>query len=231
MPPESDISDIVIYGGGLLGRQVHYLVATYYAERFKILGFVDDVQEKGSYVVDGLVTLGGVDQVSKATNMQPNQVQMVFAIGYSDMTGRRRAFDRAKKKGYAFASLIHPRAIIEKNVTLGEGVIVNAGSIVDQFVSVGDVCYLDIGINLCEKCSIGTNNFICSGTTFGGSVNVGDDNFFGLNSTVVNDVTIGNNNMINAASLVYRNIEDNRKLVEFREQRLVGRPFQHRSAP
>lgn len=215
--------DVLIYGGGLLGRQVHYLVETYFGGSYRILGFIDDVKEKEMEVVNDLRVLGSLEEMNTDPNYVPDRIALIMAIGYSNMPGRFVAFSRAKGMGYRFESLIHPEAVVEKNVRLGEGVVVLAGVVVDQYVEIREANYLDIGVLVGENCMIGANNYFSAGTTVGGSVTIGGGNFFGLSTTVVNDISIGNNNFINAKTLIYKNIGDNRKVVELHEQHLSGK--------
>ena len=216
--------NMLIYGAGLLGKQVHHLVASHFSSNGKVLGFVDDDAAKAqSTVVDGLRNLGPLEAVSTDGAYAPQAVRLVLAIGYSDMKARRQAFRRAKAMGYRFETLIHPGAHVERDVHLGEGVIILAGAVVDQSVTVGDGNYLDIGTLVGEDSVLGANNYLSAGATIGGGVTIGEDNFVGLGVTVVNNVSIGNNNFINAQTLVYRPLGDNRKLVEVHDQRSVSR--------
>ncbi len=215
--------DVLIYGAGLLGRQIHYLIDIYFKDRFKILGFIDDAREKGLSVVNDLHILGSLKEIYEDGNYSPDKVKLVLAIGYSDMQARRNAYNNAKELGYEFEGIIHPEAVVEKNAEIGEGVIILAGVVVDQYVAVRDINYLDIGTMMGENTIIETNNYFSAGTTVGGSVRIGENNFFGLNSTVVNDVSVGSNNFINAKALIYKNLGDNKKVIEFYEQRIIGR--------
>lgn len=212
--------DVLIYGAGALGRQVHYLADTYFKDRLNILGFIDDFKEKDSIVVDGLRVLGPLSHVS--TVLPPEKTRLILAIGYNKMADRRNAFTMAKELGYRFESLIHPKAMVEENAELGEGVVILAVAIVDQYVKIKEINFMDIGTRIGENTVVGANNYFSAGTTLAGSVTVGENNFFGLNSTVVDGMRIGNNNFINACALVYKYLGDNRKVVEFYEQRIIG---------
>ncbi|UCG15672.1 MAG: hypothetical protein JSV19_10300 [Phycisphaerales bacterium] len=216
--------NMLIYGAGLLGKQIHHLVSAHFSSDWKVLGFVDDDATKTqSTIADGLRNLGPLEAVSSDGAYAPQAVRLALAIGYSDMKARREAFRRAKAMGYRFETLVHPRAHVERDVHLGEGVIILAGAVVDQSVTVGDVNYLDIGTLVGEDSVLGANNYLSAGTTIGGGVTIGEDNFVGLGVTVVNDVSIGNNNFINAQTLVYKPLGDDRKLIELHDQRKISR--------
>lgn len=224
MPKSANFRDVLVYGGGMLGRQVSHLVSVHFGDAYRVRGFVDDAMPIGTTVVGDIKTVGSLGQCASHDEYSPAKMLLVFGIGYSNMAGRRTAFDNAKARGYEFLNLVHPRASVEPSARLGEGVVVLAGAIVDQYVTIGAASYLHIGSKFGEGCVIGANNYFSAGATFGGSVQVGDNNFFGINATIVNDIKIGSDNFVNADSLVYRDVADSLTIVEYREQREVGRP-------
>ena len=217
------MKQVLIYGGGLLGRQVLYLVRTYYQDTLQVVGFIDDIRKQGELVTDDLTVKGSLADIADSPDYSPEKIYLILAIGYSDMNGRGNAFLRAKEKGYEFLNIIHPKACIEKNVRIAEGIIILAGVIIDQFVTLENANYLDIGTLIGENCQIGPNNYFSAGSTVGGSVTIGSDNFFGLNTTITTDVVIGSNNFVNAKTLVYKNIDDHNKVIELHETHLMRR--------
>lgn len=219
--PPAMVEDVVVYGAGMLGRQVAHLLLRHLYKKYRLIGFVDDVQQAGIVVIDGIGVIGSLAQAASGEGSRPADVAMVFAIGYSNMPARQAAFLRAQALGYRLPSLVHPAASVEPTAQLGSAVVVLAGAVVDQYVTLGDLCYLHNGAIVGENCVLGCNNYLSAGTTFGGSVIAGQNNFFGINSTVVNDIKIGSGVFVNAGSLVYKNAPDQMRVVEFREQREV----------
>lgn len=212
---------IVLYGAGKLGKQMHYIVDKYFHDTIKIVGFADDTIEKGTLILNSLHNLGSIIELNSSKNYSPENTKLVLSIGYSNMNGRKIAFTKAKEFGYSFENIIHPKAFVEKNVAIGEGVIILPGVVVDQYVTINDINYLDIGTIIGEETIIGSNNYFSAGSTIAGSVNIGENNFFGLNTTIVNGLTLGNNNFVNAQSLIYKNIGNNKKIATYPEQRII----------
>lgn len=213
--------NILIYGGGALGKQVYYIADTYYKEKLNILGFVDDVQNANTQITKDLTTLGSLSKITEIQEYSPDNVRLLPAIGYSNMHKRGQAFRNAKKLGYIFETLIHPNALVEQNVSIGEGNIILSGAIIDQYAVIDDFNFLDIGIRIGENTVIKENNYLSLGTTIAGSVKIGCNNFFGLNSVVVNDRSVGDNNFINSKALIYKDLDDNKKVVEFYSQHIL----------
>ncbi len=216
--------DLLIYGGGRLGRQLHHLASRHFADRYRIVGFLDDVKPRGTEVVDGQRVLGTPADAASARATAPGTAVLLMAIGYADLRGREAAYRRARELGYRFATLVHPRAWVEPGVHLGEGTVVLAGAIVDQGVRLGAVNYLDIGTLIGEDTRLGRNNYLAAGVTLGGGVTVGRNNFLGLDATVTNEVRLGDDNFFNAKSLVYRDVADGLKYIEVRREFELPRP-------
>jgi len=209
------MENLLIYGAGKLGQQVYYHLNSYYLNKVKVLGFVDDTKPKNEKIIDGLLTLGTFKEIVNEKKYLPTRCKIVFAIGYGNMRGRQTAYQCIIDHGYKLFSMVHPKAIMEKNTTLGEGCIILSGAVIDQGVFIGPICYVDIGVTIGEDCHIGANNYFSASCVVGGSVKIGEGNFFGLNSTIVNDVTLGSNLMVNAQTLVHKNFTDNLQVMEY----------------
>ena len=212
--------DVLIFGGGHLGRQIVHHIKNYCEAN--ILGFIDDTKVVDEQIIGNLNCIGGLDEARKKRKYEPDRVTIVFAIGYSDMCARRHALERVKDAGYSLFSVIHPRSIIEPGAKVGSGVIVLGGAILDQNVIIGDACFVDIGVRIGEDSIVGSNNYFSSGTTIGGGVTIGHSNFFGMDVTVTNEVHVASNVFVNAKTLVPRDIDDNMKIVEMHKVREVA---------
>lgn len=217
-------SRVAFYGSGHLGRQVHHHLSCYHADAVDMLGFVDDTRPAGQEVIAGLRTLGGLDEVMQRAETAPGAMQIVFAIGYSDMQARRRALDRVRAAGYRLLAVVHPRAVVEPGAVIGEGCVLLAGVVVDQQVRVGPACYLDVGVRLTAGTEVGANNYFSTGVSTGSRVRIGDNCFIGMDCTITTEVQLGSNLFVNAKSLVSRNLGDNIKLVEVHKSRELPLP-------
>lgn len=205
---------VLVYGAGELGRQyLHHLVA-HFADRVEPIGFVDDLQPAGAPVAAGLNALGSLAACSGSTAFGPGQAQLLFAIGYTDMTRRHAAMDRVQAAGWQLLTLVHPRASIEPGVELGAGCVVLAGAVLDQGVRLGACCHVDVGVRLTNSTVAGSNNWFSTGTSTGSRVHIGDDCFFGMDCTICNDIRLGSGLQVNAKSLVARDLGDRIKFVQ-----------------
>lgn len=211
-------SQLVIYGGGHLGRQTLTHVVHHFPTD-RVVGFVDDVLEPGALVARDLRCLGGLDWASSSERYGVEQVEVVFAIGYADMAARGKALDAVLDHGYRLFSVIHPHAMVDPSATVGQGCIVLAGAIIDQGASLEVGCYVDIGVRVGEDAVLGQGGYAASGASLGGSVVVGRDCFLGMDCTITTGVTVGRGCFVNAKSLVSRDLRDGVRLVEMHKSR------------
>lgn len=211
---------VLVFGGGALGRQVLRMIA-HHRPDLAVVGVIDDMRTPGTDVMEGVAVIGGLEQ--GATAFPPADHRLVFAIGYNDMRARLAAARRAEAAGYAFETIVHPRAVVEPDVRLGHGCIVGAGAVIDKGVRLGAWSYVDIGVRIGEDSTLGAGNYLSAGCTVAGNVRMGEANFLGLDVTVVTDMEIGNRTFVNAKTLVHRPVPDDMQVVEVHSVRLMAR--------
>jgi sugar O-acyltransferase (sialic acid O-acetyltransferase NeuD family) len=144
-----------------------------------------------------------------------------YVIGIADVDFRKIVINKIKEKGGRFINLIHPTAIVDKNLILGTGNIIGPYTLVDPNVKMGDFNVVLAQSIVSHDCVVGNNN-IFSTTLLCGHVRVGDDNFFGIRATVIPHIHLGNRNKIQAGMLVDNNLSDDSVIFHrFKEKILV----------
>lgn len=111
------------------------------------------------------------------------------------------------EKNRNIVTLIHPNAIVSRDVTIGSGVVImpgavintsseiSRGSIVNTCSSVDHDCCVDsfshvaVGAHLCGNVKIGKNCWIGAGTTIINNVKITDDVIVGAGAVVLDDIT------------------------------------------
>ncbi len=175
-----------------------------------ILGFVDaQSQLKGGKVLDFSV-LGGDDDV---LNYSPEEVLLVNGVGsVGDNKPRQKLFDLFKSRGYRFATVIHPSAIVSPRVTFGEGVQVMAGSIIQIGTQIGQNTIINSGAIVDHDCVIGEHVHVAPGCTISGGVRVGRLAHIGSGSTLIQGLRIGEESLIGAGSVVVKEVAPSTKV-------------------
>ena len=85
-------------------------------------------------------------------------------------------------------SLVHPKAVIGKQVTLGEGSVVMAGAVVNPCCRIGKGCIINTCASVDHDCTIGDYTHISVGAHVAGTVTIGNRTWIGAGATVSNNV-------------------------------------------
>ncbi len=130
-----------------------------------------------------------------------------YVIGIADVDFRKVVINKIKEKGGRFINLIHPTAIVDKNVIIGTGNIIGPYCLVGPNVKLGDFNVILAQSIVSHDCLVGCNNIFAT-SVICGHVKVGDDNFFGARSTVIPHIKIGNRNKIQAGMIVDSDVSE-----------------------
>lgn len=214
---------LLLYGPGDLGKQAAYLIQTHFAKKFKVLGFVADHLAKETEVYKGLQVIGSFQEIINSGDFKPSKVDMLVTVGYLHMDERKRVIKAVVKAGYQMPNIISPFSVIEKNVEMGRGIIIDAGVIIDKNSKIGDCIFMNPGVCIAHDCEIGEGAIFGPRTVLGGFTKIGGYSFMGINCTIINNIKIGDFVFINAASLVTKDIPSFSKFREKRVQKILKR--------
>ena len=155
---------------------------------------LDDVPVMGT---DAVVLSRAPDSV-----VLVNALGNVARVGDSGLTQRRELFTRFKAKGYQFAQVISPDAIVSGRATLEEGCHVITGAIVHPGCIVGVNSIVNTGAQLDHDCCIGAHSHVAPGAVLCGNVTVGAICHIGAGAVIVQGVTIGDGAVVAAGAVV-----------------------------
>lgn len=132
--------------------------------------------------------------------------QVFVAIGNS--TARLDWLDRLQGAGLNVATIIHPSAILSREMSLGTGSLVVAGAVVNIGCMTGKGCIVNSGATVDHDCILGDGVHICPGVNLAGGVQVGDGSWIGIGSSVVQGIRIGAGVMVGAGAAVVDHVAD-----------------------
>ncbi|UZP66738.1 acetyltransferase [Desulfovibrio mangrovi] len=155
-------------------------------------------------------TLGGVPIIAEselAARFPARTTLLVNSVGgVKDMTPRQNVFERFRKLGYRFATLVHPAAFVAEDVLLEEGVQVMAGAMIITGSRIGANTIVNTRASVDHDCLIGAHCHLAPGTTLSGTVTVGDGSLIGTGASVIQGIRIGEHCVIGAGAAVIRDI-------------------------
>lgn len=107
-----------------------------------------------------------------------------------------------------FINVIHPSAVLGKNVILGKGNIIGARTVINSDCIIGDFCLIKSQISIGHDCRIDNFVTIKTGVTVGGMVSIGNHSSIGSKSNIINNLIIGENCFIKESALVLKSVPD-----------------------
>lgn len=183
---------LLIYGAGDFSTTVAALARQCGHE---VVGLIDDTGRNAS-------ALGNFDQVRASHPATEHGIAL--AIGYNNLAARWAAWERVQQAGYPCPALIHPRAYVADEASLGAGCFVMAGAHVDVYANVEAACVLWPLACVNHDTRVGANSFISPSATLCGFVRLGAHSFVGAGAVLVDHVELPPGSFVKAASLVKR---------------------------
>ncbi len=170
----------------------------------EIGGFVVDSQFKNSDEFQSLPVFA-FENIEELVDI--NAVQIVLALGYSNMNEHRKSkYNYCKSKGYKVFTYVSQQAQVFSD-KIGEGSIILPGTYIGPYSEVGICTVIRPGTVLAHHVTIGDFNWIADGCTFGGGVKMGSHCFLGLGTTVRNEISIADYTFAGAQTYLGRDTE------------------------
>jgi sugar O-acyltransferase (sialic acid O-acetyltransferase NeuD family) len=126
-------------------------------------------------------------------------------IAIGDNAGRQRI--AALYQG-RLVVIVHPGAILSRDVRVGEGTIFMAGSIVSAGTVIGENVIINTAASVDHDCVIEAGVHIAPGCRLCGNVQVGEGTLLGAGTVVVPGIRIGKGVFVHAGQTVTANVGD-----------------------
>lgn len=199
--------DLVLIGAGGHG---HVLLATIEQLDGWVIGISDLKLGPGS------ATRGGQPVMQEDEILQrcpPDQVLLVNGVGSVGVPQPRHdVFLRWRARGYRFATIVHPSAIVAPSADLGEGAQIMAGAVIQNDVRIGENALVNTRASVDHDCDIGDSVHVAPGVTISGGVGVGPLSHVGTGASIVQGVRIGRRTMIGAGAVIVGNVADDARV-------------------
>ena len=151
---------------------------------------------------DNIKECGGYPVVCDESIIQSMDADIIVAIG----SASRRRFVQESVPENKLISLIHPSAIIARDVTMGKGTVIMAGTVINPGVKIGKGCIVNTCASIDHDCIIGDYVHVSVDSHLCGTVTVEDNTWIGAGSTIRNNISICKDCTIGAGAVVVKNI-------------------------
>lgn len=190
---------VAIVGAGGFAREVLdvYEARIEQGDDVEVVGFIVEAGYGASgAIVNGLPILGDIDWLRGKAGL----VRAICAVG--DPALRRRLAGRCLEAAVTFDSVVHPRAVITRRVTLGEGTVITAGCVITTNISIGDHVQVNLNCTIGHDSRIDNLATLSPGVHVSGGVTIGEGAFIGTGAVILDGRSIGPWSVIGAGSVV-----------------------------
>jgi sugar O-acyltransferase (sialic acid O-acetyltransferase NeuD family) len=153
--------------------------------------------------------VGTIDDV--ADHLAGDEVALVLGIGLP--RSKAALVERLASCALPWATVVHPRAILGPNVTLGAGTYVAAGAIVTVNVRLGRFVTVNMHCQVAHDDVVGDFTTLHPDVHLAGNVVVGEGGELGTGSIVIPGVRVGDWAVLGAGSVALRSLESAHRYV------------------
>lgn len=168
---------LLIIGAGAMAREA-YQYATESLLDFEFGGFLDS----RSSALAGFVGYPPILSSVEDYNLSKDDV-FLSAIG--DPVQRRHYVEAISSRGGRFISIIHPRAYIGRNVSIGQGCIIAPSVAVTCDVTLGNHVIINVQSSVSHDCTLGDYVTVSPGCHLAGGCQLDEGTFLGCHSALI----------------------------------------------
>ena len=204
-------TNVVILGAGGLAREVYWVFCDSNektAQKWKVLGFIDDNRANLGKNLCGLTVLGDFRWFKRRGI---GQVKAVCAMG--SPRAKRSMVERAARVGLEFCTIVHPSVQMSKYVDLGFGTVITAGCILTTQVRIGNHVFLNLDTTVGHDVVIEGFVNMAPGCHISGNVTLKEGTDLGTGAVVLQGITVGQWSTVGAGAVVIEDVPDNAVVV------------------
>ena len=183
--------DLCIAGAGGVGREAYDAAL---AAGLDVSAFLDDRLAGTS--VRGLPVLAPADAPAGRE----------YLVGIADPRVRNRLANLLEGQRLMPATVIHPRAIIGPETTLGSGCLVLGGAHISSSIRIGDHCQVQYNATVGHDAVFADRVTVYPGANVSGSVFLDEDVTIGSNAVILQGLKIGKGTFVGAGAVVTRDL-------------------------
>ena len=190
--------DIYIVGAGGHGKVVLDIINK--SEQYQAASFLDDDSSLHNETINALKVLGGFKEVLN------DDKAVIIAVGNNKI--REKLFKIMKSNDLEIINAVHPDAVINSFVSMGEGIVIAAGAVINPNAFIEDNVIINTCVTVDHDCLIEKHVHLSPGVNLGGNVTVQRGAHIGIGAAVLPGINIGKNSVVGAGAVVTKDVPD-----------------------
>lgn len=161
----------------------------------KVHGIFDDnIKLLGKRIFD-IPIIGMVEEAKSYGNGK-------FVVAIGDNKVRMSIVEKLGFSPNNFFTVIHPSAILGKDVEVGAGSMILGGVVINTGTTIGEHCIINTSSSIDHHNKISNFVHIAPGTHTGGNVEVEEGAFVGIGTSIIPGIRVGRWSIVGAGSVV-----------------------------
>ena len=194
---------LVILGGG--GHSKMCIDILNITDEYEVVGVLDSLRDKGE-IVSGVEVIGNNSSLEilfkKGIRRAINGVGSVLKPDV-----RKSLYEKLRQIGYKIPNLIHPSAVVEPSVILGEGNQIMMGACVGSDVRIVDNVIVNSGSIISHDSLLNSHSHIAPGAILAGGVTVGELSVVGMGAIIYMNVNVAAKCTIKNGEAIFKDVE------------------------
>lgn len=199
---------LLIYGTGSQAKLVYSELKN--DKRYQVAGFTCDEEffKADTFLDKKVFKFGNIEKF-----FNPEDTYVLSLGVFSSPRKRHQAYTNIKNKGYKFINFISKKAIIPKDIQIGENNVIFSGVYLDFFGKLGNNNVIRPNTYIGHNFEIGNGVYISPGCNIAGYCKIEDLSFVGIGSTIIERKSIAKETLIGAGSLIIKDTEPYSKYI------------------
>ncbi|XPV76208.1 MAG: acetyltransferase [Desulfovibrio sp.] len=201
------MKEILIYGASGHGSVVLDIVEK--SGQYTVAGFIDDgaAADENNREFYGYPILGGIDTLCDI--LQKRDVAVVMGIG--SIPSRKVLVEKilSAVPDCQFPPVIHPTAVIARDVQVGQGTVICANAVLNTAANVGEFCIINTAAVIEHDCSVGNWSMINPNAALGGNTHIGEQCQVCLGASIIHGINVGDNSTVASGATCVRDVPEN----------------------
>jgi len=184
-----------------VGGHAEVVIDAILSSGLRVYGIFDDNESLIGKNIFQIPILGKIEKAMEITDGK-----FIVAIGDNEI--RMKIVKNLGFSDDKFYTVVHPSAVIGKNVEIGAGTMVLGGVVINTGTSIGRHCIINTSSSIDHHNKISDFVHIAPGTHTGGNVEIKEGTLLGIGTSVIPGIKIGKWSIIGAGTVVIEEVPD-----------------------